>query len=57
MQVLAIQINEPFTANVSWSKEPLMGKPKGWLIQYNPGDFGIVDEEIFNETYDVIHSA
>ncbi len=51
LPVLALKIDEPFTVNVSWSKDPLVGKPGDWLLQYGKGDFGIVDAEIFKETY------
>ncbi len=54
IRVLALQMDEGFTVNVSWSKEPLVGKPGDWLVQYGKGDFGIVDKQIFEETYDIL---
>jgi hypothetical protein len=51
IEVLAVQMDEPFTVNVSWSQDPLVGKPQDWLVQYGKGDFGIVSKEIFAETY------
>lgn len=54
IDVLARQMEGPFTVNVSWSKDPLTGKGGDWLLQYNPGDFGIVSQQIFNETYEII---
>ena len=51
MQSLAKQMPMQFSVNVSWSKDPLIGKPGDWLLQYSKGDFGIVDKDIFDETY------
>jgi hypothetical protein len=54
IEVLAVQMNQGFTVNVSWSEKPLVGKAGDWLVQYGKGDFGIVDRQIFKETYDVV---
>ena len=54
MEVYAREMKKPFTVNVSWSDKPLVGKPGDRLVQYKPGDFGIVDKEIFGETYNII---
>ena len=54
MEVYAREMDKPFTVNVSWSDKPLVGKPGDWLVQYKPGDFGVVDKEIFDETYNII---
>jgi hypothetical protein len=54
IEVFAKQINEPFTVNVSWSKNSLVGKKGDWLVQFRKDDYGIVDGEIFKETYDVL---
>lgn len=45
------QINVPFTVKVSWQTDLLNGKPGDWFIIYGPGDFGAVDDKIFNATY------
>ena len=55
VEVLARQMNEAFTVNVSWSNAPLAGKPGDWLVQYGKGDFGIVDRQIFKETYKILN--
>jgi len=51
IEVLALQMDVQFTVNVSWSKDPLVGKPGDWLVQYGKGDCGVVSQEIFAETY------
>lgn len=55
VEVLARQMNQAFTVNVSWSNEPLVGKPGDWLVQYGKGDFGIVDRQVFKETYRILN--
>ena len=51
MHSLAKQMSVQFSVNVSWSNDPILGKPGDWLLQYGKGDFGIVDKDIFDETY------
>lgn len=51
IEVRAIKLNFPFKVKVAWSKSMLTGKPGDILVQYGPGDFGIVSAEIFAETY------
>lgn len=54
IEVLARQMEEPFTVNVSWSKDALTGKKDDWLVQYGPGDLGVVSQQIFKDTYEII---
>jgi len=54
IEVLALQMNEPFYVNVSWSEDRLEGKPGDWLLQYGEDDYGIVSQSIFEKTYDII---
>ena len=49
--VPAKEMNETFEVKVSWSPNTLKGKIGDYLVQYGPGDYGVVDKEIFNETY------
>jgi len=54
IQVFALQMNEPFYVNVSWSDDRLEGKPGDWLLQYGPDDYGVVSKSIFEATYKII---
>ena len=49
--VFAKEMNETFEVKVSWSSSTLKGKVGDYLVQYGPSDYGIVDKEIFSETY------
>ncbi len=57
LPVPGLQMDVEFTVNVSWSNEPLVGKSGDWLVQYGPGDHGIVSREIFEETYTAVSHA
>jgi len=48
------QMQEDFFVTVSWSPDKLNGKPGDWLVQYGPGDYGVVEAGIFDETYDLL---
>lgn len=50
--VLAKQMILPFKVKVSWSDNLLHGKVNDWLVMYEPGDYGVVDSKIFNDTYE-----
>jgi hypothetical protein len=45
---------EPFQVTVGWSNTPLNGKPGDWHITYAENDFGVVDAEVFEQTYDLL---
>ena len=49
--VFAKEMQEPFQVKVSWSADLLQGEPGDFLVQYGPGDYGVVGAEIFRETY------
>jgi hypothetical protein len=49
--VLAKQINEPFTIARSANGDILSGSAQDWLLQYAPGDFGIVENARFQQVY------
>ena len=51
--VFAKQMSEPFQVKVSWSSDLLSGDPGDYLVQYGPGDYGVVGKEIFEKTYEV----
>ena len=44
-------MQEPFQVKVSWSADLLQGEAGDFLVQYGPGDYGVVGAEIFKETY------
>jgi len=50
--VLGKNMKEDFFVTVSWSPDKLKGKPGDWLVQYGPGDYGVVEAGIFDDTYD-----
>jgi hypothetical protein len=49
--VFAKEMSEPFQVKVSWSDDLLQGEPGDYLVQYGPGDYGVVGREIFKKTY------
>jgi hypothetical protein len=49
--VFAKEMQEPFQVKVSWSADLLQGEAGDFLVQYGPGDYGVVGAEIFKETY------
>ena len=52
--VEAQRMTESFQVTVGWSNTPLQGKPGDWHITYGPGDFGVVDADVFDQTYDLL---
>ena len=50
--VLGVQMQKAFAVTASWGR--LEGKPGDWLVQYDDQgkDFGIVDQGIFEQTYE-----
>jgi len=49
--VFAKEMVEPFQVKVSWSDDLLDGKAGDYLVQYGPGDYGVVDAVVFKKTY------
>ncbi len=49
--VLARQMNEPFSIARSAGGDVLEGAAFDWLLQYAPGDFGIVENARFERVY------
>lgn len=47
----AIEMNEEFEVTVSWSDEPLKGKPGDYLMVYGDNDYNAMDRQTFFETY------
>ncbi len=49
--VLARKIEEAFSISRSSGGDVLMGKAHDWLLQYAPGDYGIVENARFLKVY------
>lgn len=50
-RVWAKRLLEPIEVPVGWQDDTLKGMPGDWLLQYGPGDYGVVKPEIFDATY------
>lgn len=48
---VALQVDEPFMVELSDDKGTLRGESGDWLLQYSPGEYGVVGRDIFEATY------
>ena len=55
--VLAKLMNEPFSVARTAGGDFLRGDPGDWLVQYAPGDHGIVERTRFERVYRLIASS
>jgi PGDYG protein len=51
LPVLARQIGEDFTVRRAVGGDLLQGRAGDWLLQYAPGDWGVVQNEKFSRVY------
>lgn len=51
LPVLAKQMPEAFTLARSAGGDTLRGQARDWLLQYAPGDFGIIENARFRKVY------
>jgi hypothetical protein len=51
LPVLAKQIHEPFTLARSAGGDVLSGAAGDWVLQYAPGDFGVIVQDRFTRVY------
>ena len=51
LPVLAKQINEPFSVSRRAGGDLLKGNPGDWLLQYAPGDHGLIEDARFQRVY------
>lgn len=51
MATWAIQLTEHIAVPVGWKDDLLYGKPGHWLLQYEQGDFGVVQADIFTTCF------
>ena len=49
--VLAKQINEPFSVSRRAGGDLLQGNAGDWLLQYAPGDYGLIEDARFQRVY------
>jgi PGDYG protein len=55
--VLAKRMNQPFTVARTAGGDSLRGMARDWLIQYAPGDYGIVERTRFERVYRLVPAA
>lgn len=55
--VMAVQLEAPVEVALGAGRGVLRGAPGDWLVQYGPGDFGVVAADIFGQTYRVDTTA
>lgn len=48
----AVRLRHPVDVPVGREADLLHGKVGAWLLQYSDGEFGLVDDGIFRESYD-----
>lgn len=53
-QILALQLQEPFEVLLADGVSILHGRIGDWLVDYGDGSLGIVAEDIFATTYEVL---
>jgi len=53
-QILALQLQEPFEVQLADGVSVLQGRADDWLVDYGDGSLGIVAEDIFAITYEVL---
>ena len=51
--VWAMQIQETFTVALPDGRGLLQGASGDWLVQYSPGEYGIVEKSVFDKSYRV----
>lgn len=52
LRVLARRLDTPFAVPAGPGADPLRGEAGDWLLQYGPGEHGIVAADIFEATYE-----
>lgn len=57
LAVRAIQTERAATVLLPDERGSLCAAPGDWIVEHRPGDFAVVGEEIFRDTYDVLGPA
>lgn len=52
--VLVMKLDTEMDVPVGWQDDPLKGKPGDYLVQYGPGDHGVIQSEIFQASYEPV---
>jgi hypothetical protein len=47
----ALRLDRPLAVPVGWQNDPLQGRPGDWLLQYADGNYGVVQDNIFRDSY------
>jgi hypothetical protein len=47
----ALRMDRPRDVPVSWKQDPLQGRPGDWLLHYGNGSYGVIQDDIFRESY------
>jgi len=53
IDVLAVQMDDAMRIPMRAGGE-LHGRPGDWLLQYAPGDYGVISDSIFRDTYVIV---
>lgn len=51
--VMVLELQAPTSVKIS-NGAVLSGTPGDWLVQYEPGSFGIVEKDVFKRTYQLV---
>jgi hypothetical protein len=52
--ILAVQLQQPFDVILADDVSKLSGQPGDWLVDYGDGSLGIVAQDIFATTYEIV---
>jgi hypothetical protein len=52
--VWARPMNEPFSVKVGSSADTIEGDAGDWLLQYGAGEYGVVDADVFEKSYELL---
>ncbi len=53
-RILALQMSEAFEVLLADGQSTLAGRPSDWLVDYGDGSLGIVSQDIFATTYEIV---
>jgi hypothetical protein len=53
-RILALQMPQAFEVLLADGQSTLTGRPSDWLVDYGDGSLGIVSQDIFATTYEIV---